>query len=276
MPWAAPSRAESVRHLEQDSFDVLVIGGGCVGAGCALEASTRGLKVALVERSDFAAGTSGRSTKLIHGGIRYLESAFMNLDKEMYELVQEALAEVSTRVRARARARALLACMCVHPPCWGCECGGAEHAHRNWARLHQRAQRHHPAYRVLRCALPACSAHTCCKRRRSWHTRCPSSSPCTSGGSCRTCGLVPRCMTSLRANAAPCLRATTSTAYVPALCPRSGALPSARTPRARRRCCSGGGEGVCAFIVCVCVCPCLAELCRRRRCSSSPCSRMTA
>jgi glycerol-3-phosphate dehydrogenase len=71
----------------------VVIGGGCVGAGVAWEASTRGLKVALVERDDFAAGTSGRSTKLIHGGIRYLESAVKNLDPGMYHLVSEALAE---------------------------------------------------------------------------------------------------------------------------------------------------------------------------------------
>lgn len=72
---------------------MVVIGGGCVGAGVAWEAATRGLKVAMVERDDFAAGTSGRSTKLIHGGIRYLESAFKNLDIEMYHLVKEALAE---------------------------------------------------------------------------------------------------------------------------------------------------------------------------------------
>lgn len=59
---------------------MLVVGGGCVGAGVAWEAATRGLKVAVVERDDFAAGTSGRSTKLIHGGIRYLESAVMHAD----------------------------------------------------------------------------------------------------------------------------------------------------------------------------------------------------
>lgn len=72
---------------------MVVIGGGCVGAGVAWEAATRGLKVALVERDDFASGTSGRSTKLIHGGIRYLEAAFMKADTEMYEMVQEALSE---------------------------------------------------------------------------------------------------------------------------------------------------------------------------------------
>ena len=68
-----------------------------MGAGVAWEAATRGLKVALVERDDFAAGTSGRSTKLIHGGIRYLEAAVFNLDWGMYKLVQEALSEVRAR-----------------------------------------------------------------------------------------------------------------------------------------------------------------------------------
>lgn len=94
VPWSTPSRADALRRLQEQEFDVLVVGGGCVGAGAALEAATRGLRVAMVEQSDFAAGTSGRSTKLIHGGIRYLEAAVWNLDYEMYELVSEALEEV--------------------------------------------------------------------------------------------------------------------------------------------------------------------------------------
>lgn len=93
IPWGTPSRSTQIDRLKNEEFDVVVIGGGCVGAGVAWEAATRGLKVALVERDDFASGTSGRSTKLIHGGIRYLEAAFFNLDKEMLELVQEALSE---------------------------------------------------------------------------------------------------------------------------------------------------------------------------------------
>lgn len=93
VPWSAPPRSALLNRLKTDEFDVLVIGGGCVGAGCALDASTRGLKVALVERDDFAAGTSGRSTKLIHGGIRYLEAAFKKFDIESYRLVEEALEE---------------------------------------------------------------------------------------------------------------------------------------------------------------------------------------
>lgn len=82
-----------MRRLKEEKFDVVIIGGGCVGAGCALEAATRGLKVAMVDANDFAAGTSGRSTKLIHGGIRYLEQAFWKLDYTKFKLVLEALAE---------------------------------------------------------------------------------------------------------------------------------------------------------------------------------------
>lgn len=70
-----------------------IIGGGATGAGCLLDATTRGLNVALVERDDFASGTSSRSTKLVHGGVRYLEKAFTQLDYGQYELVTEALAE---------------------------------------------------------------------------------------------------------------------------------------------------------------------------------------
>lgn len=64
-----------------------------MGAGCALEGATRGLKVAVVDGDDFAAGTSGRSTKLIHGGIRYLEQAVFSLDYSKLQLVVEALHE---------------------------------------------------------------------------------------------------------------------------------------------------------------------------------------
>jgi glycerol-3-phosphate dehydrogenase len=76
-----------------EEFDILVVGGGAVGSGVALDASMRGLRVAMVEADDFSAGTSGRSTKLIHGGIRYLENAFLHLDYSQFELVREALAE---------------------------------------------------------------------------------------------------------------------------------------------------------------------------------------
>lgn len=74
-------------------YDLLVIGGGATGAGAALDAATRGLKVAVVERDDFSSGTSSKSTKLVHGGVRYLEKAVWELDYNQYKLVREALRE---------------------------------------------------------------------------------------------------------------------------------------------------------------------------------------
>ncbi|MHA7879928.1 MAG: glycerol-3-phosphate dehydrogenase/oxidase [Saccharospirillum sp.] len=86
-------RASQVEALQDAEVDVLVIGGGASGAGVLLDALSRGLSAALVDRQDFMAGTSSRSTKLIHGGVRYLEQAFKGLDYGKYELVKEALAE---------------------------------------------------------------------------------------------------------------------------------------------------------------------------------------
>ncbi|CAN6461400.1 unnamed protein product [Victoria cruziana] len=74
-------------------LDVLVIGGGATGCGVALDAASRGLRVGLVEREDFSSGTSSRSTKLIHGGVRYLEKAVFNLDYGQLRLVFHALEE---------------------------------------------------------------------------------------------------------------------------------------------------------------------------------------
>ncbi|XP_054639026.1 glycerol-3-phosphate dehydrogenase, mitochondrial isoform X2 [Dunckerocampus dactyliophorus] len=88
-----PSRQGQLTRLKETEFDVLVVGGGATGAGCALDAATRNLKTALVERSDFSSGTSSRSTKLIHGGVRYLQKAIMKLDYEQYMMVKEALHE---------------------------------------------------------------------------------------------------------------------------------------------------------------------------------------
>ncbi|GAA2550755.1 glycerol-3-phosphate dehydrogenase/oxidase [Winogradskya consettensis] len=79
-------RVADLRRLRDEQFDVLVIGGGVTGAGAALDAASRGLKVALVEARDLAAGTSSRSSKLIHGGLRYLEQLELHL-------VHEALTE---------------------------------------------------------------------------------------------------------------------------------------------------------------------------------------
>lgn len=86
-------RTQNLIRLEREKFDVLVIGGGATGAGVALDAASRGLSVALVERDDFAGGTSSRSTKLVHGGVRYLDAAVMQLDRAQFHLVREALAE---------------------------------------------------------------------------------------------------------------------------------------------------------------------------------------
>ena len=82
---------ESLR--KEDSYDLLIIGGGATGCGIAVDAASRGLKVALIEKNDLAEGTSSRSTKLVHGGVRYLEAAVKKLDKAQYNLVKEALQE---------------------------------------------------------------------------------------------------------------------------------------------------------------------------------------
>src|SRR5579871_6870976 len=79
-------RADALRRLADETFDVLVIGGGVTGAGVALDAASRGLSTALVEKADFASGTSSKSSKLVHGGIRYLQ-------QREFRLVYENLAE---------------------------------------------------------------------------------------------------------------------------------------------------------------------------------------
>jgi glycerol-3-phosphate dehydrogenase len=79
-------RQDSLRRLADEHFDVLVVGGGVTGAGVALDAASRGLKTALVEKGDFASGTSSKSSKMIHGGLRYLQ-------QREFRLVYENLAE---------------------------------------------------------------------------------------------------------------------------------------------------------------------------------------
>jgi len=81
------------KGTQGEEFDLLIVGGGATGAGCAVDAASRGLRVALVERDDFGAGTSSKSTKLVHGGVRYLQKAVFELDYEQYKLVREALHE---------------------------------------------------------------------------------------------------------------------------------------------------------------------------------------
>jgi glycerol-3-phosphate dehydrogenase len=79
-------RARSLQQLGDTTFDVLVIGGGVTGAGVALDAASRGLRTALVERDDFASGTSSKSSKLVHGGLRYLQNGDVRL---VYEALRE-------------------------------------------------------------------------------------------------------------------------------------------------------------------------------------------
>src|SRR6185295_168581 len=87
MPPPTPfRRTEMLARLEREPFDVLVIGGGITGTGVALDAATRGLRTALVERDDFASGTSSKSSKLVHGGLRYLQQGEVRL---VYEALHE-------------------------------------------------------------------------------------------------------------------------------------------------------------------------------------------
>ena len=94
-------REHALSAMQEGELDVVVVGGGVVGTGAALDAATRGLTVALIEARDFASGTSSRSSKLVHGGLRYLEM----LD---FGLVREALRErglILTRLGPVGRAR---------------------------------------------------------------------------------------------------------------------------------------------------------------------------
>src|SRR5579884_1149870 len=85
-PRTSFDRSAALTSLAGEPFDVLVIGGGITGAGIALDAAARGLRTALVERADFGSGTSSRSSKLVHGGLRYLQ-------QRDFRLVYEALGE---------------------------------------------------------------------------------------------------------------------------------------------------------------------------------------
>ena len=75
-------RSQALAALSQEEFDVAVVGGGITGAGVALDAASRGYSVALLERNDFASGTSSRSSKLVHGGLRYLQNFDLGLVRE--------------------------------------------------------------------------------------------------------------------------------------------------------------------------------------------------
>ena len=86
-------REDRLRDIECRSYDVCVIGGGATGAACALDAQLRSLRTVLVEAGDFAGATSSRSTKIIHGGVRYLEQAVKELDPVQYHMVDRAMHE---------------------------------------------------------------------------------------------------------------------------------------------------------------------------------------
>src|SRR5215207_7675264 len=78
----AASRLETIQRLSAEPLDILIVGGGIVGAGIARDAAMRGLRVALVEQHDFAFGTSSRSSRLLHGGLRYLAQGRIGLVRE--------------------------------------------------------------------------------------------------------------------------------------------------------------------------------------------------
>ena len=79
-------RSEALERLGTTEFDVLVVGAGVTGAGVALDAASRGLRTALIERDDFASGTSSKSSKLVHGGLRYLQQGDVRL---VYQALRE-------------------------------------------------------------------------------------------------------------------------------------------------------------------------------------------
>src|SRR2546422_5827956 len=93
MPTGAEQRTRTLDRLRGETFDLLVIGAGIVGARVALEAARSGASVALLDAGDFGSATSTASTKLIHGGLRYLQQAVMELDVSHYRLVRQALHE---------------------------------------------------------------------------------------------------------------------------------------------------------------------------------------
>lgn len=86
MPFGTFDRSENLARLANGNFDILVIGGGITGVGVALDAASRGLRTALVERDDFGSGTSSKSSKLIHGGLRYLQNGDVRL---VYQALRE-------------------------------------------------------------------------------------------------------------------------------------------------------------------------------------------
>ncbi len=93
------NRTRAIERLGSENFDVVVIGGGVTGAGVALDAASRGLRTALVEGADFGSGTSSRSSKMVHGGFRYLQQGDIGLVFEALRERQRLLASAPHLVR---------------------------------------------------------------------------------------------------------------------------------------------------------------------------------
>jgi glycerol-3-phosphate dehydrogenase len=94
------TRQQAFDQIKNGTFDVCVIGGGASGASCALDAQLRGLKTVVVDAGDFASGSSTASTKMVHGGVRYLQEAVNDLDAGQYHLVESALRERESMLRS--------------------------------------------------------------------------------------------------------------------------------------------------------------------------------
>jgi glycerol-3-phosphate dehydrogenase len=109
------ARSEALHSIADKSFDVCVIGGGATGSGCALDSRLRGLTTVLLDAADFAGATSSTSTKIVHGGVRYLEQAVKDLDAKQYRVVQRALHE---RIRMLHNAPYLARPMEFIVPCY--------------------------------------------------------------------------------------------------------------------------------------------------------------
>jgi glycerol-3-phosphate dehydrogenase len=109
------SRSQALDSVANQKFDVCVIGGGATGSGCALDSQLRGLRTVLVDAGDFAGGTSSTSTKIVHGGVRYLEEAVKDLDPAQYHVVTRALHE---RIRMLKNAPYLCRTMEFLLPCF--------------------------------------------------------------------------------------------------------------------------------------------------------------
>ena len=107
-------RTQKLIDIADGKFDVCVIGGGATGAGCALDAQLRGLKTVMVDAGDFAGATSSTSTKIVHGGVRYLEAAVKGMDPAQYRVVKRALRE---RIRMLQNAPHLSHAMEFLVPC---------------------------------------------------------------------------------------------------------------------------------------------------------------